>query len=383
MPGGLVASAMLRFQGEELVEVRAARAGDGPWLSGLLIPGLVNAHTHLELTSLGLIPGGSGLPAWVEAQAFARVGHEVGLEAARDGAAMLVQAGTAGVSDICGERSTAEVLVRAGLSGIAQVELLGRDEHRELQGIARAQALGRVVSSDRARVVERASPHAPVSTSLALARSTFASAVGAPASVHLAEGPDERVFLTEHAGRWADLLDQLGVAWRNREAVVGGPVDWLRAAGGLGSHALLVHGVDLRGPELSEIAQSGASLCLCVRSNLHIGGAAPDLAAVLSSGIRVALGTDSLASCEDLDVLGELPTLSRLAPEVPVERWLRAATEDGAAALGLCGLGSFSPGARPGLVHLDAALSDLRRRSPERRWLLRPGRPAPVPQEAS
>lgn len=381
LPGARIAPATIVVRGGVIDLVRPPQPGDPPALRGLLLPGLVNAHTHLELSDLGLVAGGEGLPAWVDAQIRARSTAPVGLDAARVAARGLVDAGVAAVSDVCGQASTAQVLVDAGLSGVAQVELLGRDAEREISGVCRAEALGRTLSTPRAVVVERPAPHAPYSTSLALARACLRSVGAAPATVHLAEDRAELTFLRSQTGPWADLLDALGVQWRGRETIPGDPVSWLDAVGGLRVGVLAVHGVCLTPHDLDRLARAGVSLCLCPRSNLHISGALPDLAACLRSGLDLCLGTDSAASCPDLDVLAEIPALARALPEVPIARWLDLATAGGARALGLPWLGALNPGASPGIVHLDGTAEDLRRRAPDRRWLVLPSAPV-EPSEA-
>lgn len=380
LPGGRIARATVRFEGRRVVEVRPPRSGDPAKRPGLLVPGLVNAHTHLELSDVGAVDGGDGLPGWVGRQLAARRGASVGAEAARRGAVALVAAGCAAVGDI-GAQSSAELLCEAGLSGVAWVELLGLDAAREVDGVARAAALGRVVAGPDARVVERAAAHAPYSTAVGLARAALRPVLGAPGTVHLAEDPAERTFLASASGPWAAVLDRLGVAWRGRSGPGPGPVDWLRAAGALGPSTLAAHGVDLRPDERAALASAGVTICLCPRSNLHIGGVAPDVAALLAAGVPLALGTDSLASSPDLDVLGEIPVLVGLAPEVPVATWLAIATEGGARALGAAGLGVLEVGASPGLLQLDADVEGLRAGAPSRAWLVRPG-PPPDPLEA-
>jgi cytosine/adenosine deaminase-related metal-dependent hydrolase len=91
-------------------------------------------------------------------------------------------------------------------------------------------------------------------------------------------------------------------------------------------------------------------VCLCPRSNLHIGGRLPDVPALLESGVRLCLGTDSLASSPTLDVLDEVQVLREAFPAVGDERWLRMATEGGAEALGRADLGRFRIGDRSGAV---------------------------------
>ncbi|MFT5456018.1 MAG: cytosine/adenosine deaminase-related metal-dependent hydrolase, partial [Myxococcota bacterium] len=173
----------------------------------------------------------------------------------------------------------------------------------------------------------------------------------APSSIHLAETGAERVFLETGGGAFAELLDRLGVDASAFTAPACGPVAYLRRLGVLRPDVLLVHGVDLSPGEWREVAAAGAPVCLCPRSNLYIGGVLPDVGAAFASGARLCLGTDSLASNDDLDILGELPVLIEAFPDVPAGRWLDLATAGGADALGLP-LGRLQPGLAPGLVLL-------------------------------
>lgn len=368
LPSGEVRDCTLVFEGDTLAGVRSASAGE-PRQTGLLVPGLINAHAHLELSAVGLVDGGRGLPTWVRRQFAQRGRTEADPDAPLNAARAMVAAGTAAVSDVAGGPSTAGVLAEAGLAGVVQRERLGQDPERRDAGIAEAPGLWNHPS---AAVWERPAAHAPYSTHPDLARALLAGWGAAAGSVHLAEDAAERTYLMGGAGPFAELLDDLGVSW-DRTQRFDGPVDWLDAVGALGPKTLAVHGVHLTQAECRRLAVAGTALALCVRSNLHIGGVAPPLESLVRHGVRLALGTDGLVSCPDLDVLAELPVLARLAPDVPIQRWLAAATHGGADALGLSGFGRLQVGLRPGLLQLDGGVDDLGRAPPDRRWLVRPG----------
>jgi cytosine/adenosine deaminase-related metal-dependent hydrolase len=121
--------------------------------------------------------------------------------------------------------------------------------------------------------------------------------------------------------------------------------------------------------------EAGATVVLCPRSNLHIGGRLADVPALLDDGVPIALGTDSLASTPDLSLWGEMATLAVHFPSVPAARWLEAATRGGAEAIGLPAHGTLAPDKRPGV--LDVLIDDLaapveslvRDPSPTLRWV--------------
>lgn len=361
-PDGIVDGAVEVDDVGVVVDVRPRRNGD-PGGGGLLVPGLVNAHTHLELAGLtGRVPGGEGFLPWV--QAFFAASSEDAEAPARAARAM-ADAGTAWVWDVSNAGDTAPVIEAAGLRGVVQHEVLGFDRADVAARIAAAPSLVR-----DGVVPVRPTPHALFSTAPALVEALVeASPLGA--TVHIGEAEHEAAFVASGTGPMADLLDHLGRDWRWWHPHGLSPVGVLDGLGLLGPGLLLVHAVRLSADDLALAAAKGAPVCLCPRSNLHIGGRLPDLDALLASGVRLAVGTDSLASSPDVDVLGEVHTLAATKPEA-ASRWLAAATHEGADALG-APVGRLQAGARGGVLELDLAdPTTLAERVPDRRWCVRP-----------
>lgn len=353
-------------------EVRPGTIADGPALDGLLLPGLVNAHTHLEFSAGGSIPGGNGLPDWLtRVMTRPRPAAAMREAAGRASAGWLRARGTAAVCDISNVGDTAPWLVDAGLVGVVQHERIGFERASLPDRVASAGLPDRVDRGPAGEVVTRPAPHAPYSTAPELL--VAASRPGAvPASIHLAEDAMELLFLAEGRGPCADVLDDLGRDWRWWSPPGLAPAQALDALGLLGPDLMLVHGTWLDPSAIELVAARGAPICLCPRSNLHIGGRLPDVPAMVAAGVRLALGTDSLASAPDLDVLGELAALNAAFPDVDPLTWLRAATAGGADALRLRGVGRI--GTSGGVVFAEGVRSprDLSERTP-RRWLVRPG----------
>lgn len=382
----LLSDVTVVVEGRRIQAARRAEPGDPPPVDGVVIPGLVNAHLHLELSGLaGRVEGGAGLVPWVRQVMKLREGHRASAEELAEQARQLVASGTAAVCDISSDGQTAEILAEAGLSGVVQHEHLGLDRSRLGANLASIASSHRVLERGGARVEVRPAPHALYSTAPTLIRACMTVRADAPSSIHLAEDPAERELLQHREGPFARLLEELEVDWRWWDPPGPDPVSALRALGALGSRMLVVHGVDLKLRERAELAQSGATLVLCPRSNRHIGRLIPEVPGLLRSGMRLALGSDSLASSDSLDVLGEVHLLLGTFPALDPAVLLRAATWGGAKALGLRHLGRVDAGASPGLVQLGMdSLEDLREGLPrERRWLLRPdGRPPePVDEE--
>jgi cytosine/adenosine deaminase-related metal-dependent hydrolase len=138
-----------------------------------------------------------------------------------------------------------------------------------------------------------------------------------------------------HAGGpWREFLEQVG-SWDPAFVAPGvSPVRYLDEAGFLDQRVLAVHGVQMTPADLGRLASRGTTLVTCPRSNAHTGAGVPPIAAFYASGVRVAVGTDSLASTPDLNMFSELAAMRALAPDVPASRLIRSATLDGARALG-------------------------------------------------
>ena len=352
--------------------VRPARAGDGPWVDGLVVPGLVQAHTHLELSRrAGRVPGGGGFRAW--GGALVRTPDDPSLPDGAAQARALAALGAAVVHDVSNGGHTGPWLAAAGIDGAVQHEILGMDPSQEPAARAVIDRGARWLTRG---VVVRPAAHALLSTRPALVRDALAvPAAGVPSTLHVGESAEEAAFLRDGSGPIARWLDALGRRWRDLPPAGCDAIALLDRLGVLGPGVLLVHGIHLRPDALRRAARSGAALVTCPRSNLTIEGSLPDLRTWLAAGGRLALGTDSLASSPDLDVLGEIPVLARAFPEIPAGVWLDAATAGGAAAAWPGrGRGRIAVGQAPGLLVLDAGTpADLTRSAPDRAWGVRPG----------
>ena len=155
-----------------------------------------------------------------------------------------------------------------------------------------------------------------------------------PRCIHLAESSDEREFLLTGRGAWRELLERVGRWDPGWVPPACGSVEYLDRVGWLGPGLIAVHGVQLTDEELALLAGRGVTLVTCPRSNVWTGVGNPPIDRFIRSGVRLALGTDSLASAPDLNVFAELELMRRLAPSVPAHRLLACATVRGAEALG-------------------------------------------------
>jgi aminodeoxyfutalosine deaminase len=325
-----------------------------------LLPGLINAHTHLELSWMrDKVPPAARFTDWVKTL-FAIRGRPDGAVSAeqiapiREAITELQSTGTIAVGDISNSLVPVEPMRQANLGGVIFHELLGFKE-RDGALIEASREMRAAAAAAGARV--SLAPHAPYSTSLELF-AAIRSAVNAGAcpimSVHLGESPEEVELLEQGSGAWRGMLETIG-AWRDDWAIPAcDPVAYLDRHGLIDEHTLVVHGVQFGDSALARLKEIGATLVTCPRSNQWVGVGYPPIERFYRSGVRVAVGTDSLASVEDLNLFSELQTMRRLAPGVPASRLLESATLTGARALGLGDeLGSLTPGKRAEMIAIE------------------------------
>ena len=320
-----------------------------------ILPALVNAHTHLELSGLrGAVPPAPSMPRWVDRLLERRA--EAGPpdpEAIREAVAEARASGTGLLGDIGNTMAAGPILARTGLPARLFREVLSFPDAGAAAAVdAAAAELGAVEAAGVLRVGLAA--HAPYSVgpgALAALDAAARERFPGPRSIHLAESPEELEFLRSGGGPWRELLERLGrwdPAWIPPRC---GPVEYLERRGWLREGLVVVHGVQLTDPELRRLAARGASLVTCPRSNAWTGVGHPPVERFLRAGVRLAVGTDSLASVPDLNLFSELALMRRLAPSAPAHRLLACATLNGAEALGFDDeLGAIAPGRRADLI---------------------------------
>ena len=334
--------------------------------SVVILPALVNAHTHLELSGLrGAAPPAPTLPDWVTRLMACR-----GTAWAPDRSAIAAAlaegraAGTGLIGDIGNTLAAVPVLEAAGAPAHVFREVLAFPADGAVEAVEAAAAEVDAVG-ETLHVRIGLAAHAPYSVGpdafVALDRIIRRSFSG-PRCIHLAESPEEIEFLRSGGGPWRALLEHIG-RWNPDWAVPGcGPVEYLERQGWLAPGLIAVHGVQLTDTELARLAASGAALVTCPRSNVWTGVGLPPIDRFLRSGVRLAVGTDSLASVPDLNLFAELALMRECAPAVSARRLIECATAHGAAALGFAAdFGRVAPGARSALiaVQVPAGVDDV------------------------
>lgn len=330
----------------------------------VLIPGLVNTHTHLELTGLeGTIPP-DDFVAWIarlrELKA-ARSAAEV-FDAACQGVRNCWAAGVTTVGDTGDSGAVIRALAHLGGAGVCYQEVFGPDPDQVPESLAfLARRLDELAPLAGPRIRLGISPHAPYSVSAALyhAVAALAGERGMPLAVHLAESPAETSLLTSGTGAFAEMWASRGIA---PPPSARSPVAYLDRTGVLGPETLAIHVVQADHTDLATLAARQVAVAHCPLSNRsHRHGEAP-LAAMLARGIAVGVGTDSVVSVGRLDLLAEARA-ARILGALDAETALALCTVGAAQALGLGQeVGTLAPGCWGDLAAIrlrDRAPSDL------------------------
>lgn len=268
-----------------------------------VVPGLINAHTHLGLSHLaGRIPAGLGFSAWAD-RLFACLrdtGDKTALDAALQEAS---RSGTCFVADLVGRDSTR---IRQAL----EAQSLGGHLFQEFSGCPGEKEFApRSLSEPWSPAV-----HALYSTGADYARSIkfWCRAHGLPFSLHLAEAPGENELLMTGRGEFAEFLRSRRILPKGFVAPGMDAVAFARDVGLLDQATLAVHCVQIGQTGVELLAESGATVCLCPRSNDWIGVGNAPVAMLCEAGVPLCLGTDSLASNVDMDLWAELRAVRRL-----------------------------------------------------------------------
>jgi cytosine/adenosine deaminase-related metal-dependent hydrolase len=327
---------------------------------GVLLPGLVNAHAHLELSHLaGRLSGANGFVDWVERLVTARGEDHVDTVRSRAAAAIqeMEDTGTVAVGDVSNALAHLDLLARSPLRARVFFELIGWDPA----------VAGRVVESARARLASLApaqraqvslAAHAPHSVSAALLAAM--SAAGGVSSIHLAESPHERRFLHGRDAEWSAFLARRGLGHVPFVPPHLSPVRYVDRFGVLGPGLLAAHAVQVDAEDRALLAARGVAVVLCPRSNRALDVGLAPVPELREAGVRLCVGTDSLASVPSLDLWEDVLALHRAFPVLEPEWLVRAATRSGAEALGLGDLGRLGPGAEAAFAFAEgpATLAD-------------------------
>jgi cytosine/adenosine deaminase-related metal-dependent hydrolase len=322
----------------------------------VILPGFVNAHSHLEYEGYAGFGDGMSFAPWIaiHVQRKSRLSLADMDDLARAGAAACLRSGITTVGDCSFSGSAATACAELGLRAIVYLEVFGRDgsalsrfeENRE-----------RVAAAWSERVRPGISPHAPYTCGVPLYEAC--AALGLPLATHFSESEAEVAYLAGGGGPWASFAELL-VEPYGRSAI-----EALAEASVLGPATIAAHCVYLTPAELELLAAHDVAVAHCPRSNALLGCGIAPLGELRAAGLRVAIGTDSPASTPSFDLFDELRAAiyaargrERRADALSAADALELATLGAARALGLdAEIGSLTAGKQADLVVLSLARS--------------------------
>ncbi|MBP3959996.1 amidohydrolase family protein [Gemmata sp. G18] len=338
LPNGTVT---VRGEHIEAVLPHGERAPDEDFGNAAIIPGLVNPHTHLDLSGArGLIPptAADHFTDWLRGVIGYRRTRtpEQTQSDIRTGLAECLRHGTTLIGDIASEGASWDALAGAPTRAVVYFELIGLSEQSSVAALERRYAWHRSLPKEHATCRTGRSPHAPYSVSGGLL--TSAHLFHVPAAIHLAEVAAEADLLERREGVFVDFLQQLGV-WKPDL----GFADWSLIVQ-MTSVELFAKPPNYTAPPVLFVHAnylpptvpwgSNHFVCYCPRTHAAFGHAPHPFREFLARGVRVCLGTDSLASNPDLDVLSEARFVRTRYPDFPGDQLLRMVTLSGAESLG-------------------------------------------------
>lgn len=320
----------------------------------VILPGFVNAHSHLEYAAYAGFGDGLPFAPWIaiHVERKSKLDREAMEAMARAGAAACLQSGITTVGDCSFSGAAAVACADLGLRAIVYLEVFGRDA----AGLDRFEENRvRVADSFSKRVRLGVSPHAPYTCGIELYRAC--AQLGLPIATHLSESEAEVEYLAGAGGPWASF-SQLLVEPYERSAI-----EALADAGVLGPGVLAAHCVQVRPDEIALLAEHDVAVAHCPRSNALLGCGVAPLTELVAAGLRVAIATDSPASTPSFDMFEELRAAvfaararERRPEALGAAEALELATLGGARALGLdAEIGSLVPGKQADLVVLALA----------------------------
>ncbi len=350
-PGRWIENGMVEIRSGRIVDVgsvskKSSQSAILDHGAGILMPPLVNCHTHLTLSALrGRVDKSSGFLAWTKSLLTERekLSGQEALEATKEALLSMKESGVGCVGEFGPRFDIRELLRDAGMQGIVWREFLG--EYRHLPSL----------SGEAGQILESYAGHGPHTTSPILLRKLKVACKerGLPFSIHLAESKEEVDFLEKGRGPWADFLRERGIDFSQWVSLGKRPVRLAQELGLLDQDTVAVHLLQVEKGEIEILAESGVFVCLCPRSNAALHGRLPNLEEFLRAGIRPCLGTDSLASVESLSVLDEIRFLAESFPDVSPSLLIEMATINGARALKAEGAGVLERGFQGRLLYVE------------------------------
>jgi cytosine/adenosine deaminase-related metal-dependent hydrolase len=315
--------------------------------NSIILPGLVNAHVHLELSSLTCGDRTASFVDWLMGlmkQSGGSLQQSVD-NGMRNGIAQCLRFGVTSVGDITSQpKLSRPILSSSPIGGVSYGEVRAMASRRGFLDERLAAAAEPIIGSER--LIAGITPHAPYSIETTGYKKCLevAKACQLPLATHLAETIAEASFLADHTGPFRDLWALLAAWDDNVPTSKGGPIKMAESIGLLDYPTLFAHVNFADDQELAILARGKASVVYCPRTHAYFDHPPHRWREMLAAGINVAVGTDSCASSPDLNLVDDLRLLHRIAPEVPPQQLWEMATLRAAVAINRPDIGSLTPG---------------------------------------
>ncbi len=319
---------------------------------GIITPGFVNAHCHLELSHLkGVIPKRTGLVSFLQQVISLRAADEPKVQSAMEAAdKQLYDHGIVAVGDHANTGISASVKAASKIHYHTFVETLGFEPHLADQKLAEAV----VIASQFRKETPSITAHAPYSVSKELFKLLNDDALQRrkPLSIHNQESEAENQLFRYKTGQFLDFYNALGQDITNFKAQARNSLQTFMPYLSLDTPVLLVHNTYTSSKYIFFIERQGRNVtwCFCPNANLYIEGTLPKIKNFIHYQHNITLGTDSLASNDRLCILSELKTIHRHFPDLALTETIKWVTINGAQFLGIAeNYGSLENGKSPGL----------------------------------
>ena len=342
---------------QEIIAAEAAGA-DVQQFDGILCPGFVNAHCHLELSHLkGAIAPGSGMvPFLMQVMGNRFTEADKIQQAIIDAEQEMIQNGIVGVGDICNTADTVIAKQQRRLYYHNFIEVSGFVPTGAATRLGAAQQVAAQFETAFPKKQVSITPHAPYSVSPQLFQLIEELPGNNLLSLHNQESIAENQFFMKKEGNFLKLFATIGVDLSFYNAAGKNSLPAICSHLNFEKQWLLVHNCLTTAQDIQDscLPDENVFFCLCPGANEYIGNPLPDVAMLRQTGMPICLGTDSLASNTQLSVLAEMALLQQHFPKIPFTEILQWATLNGAKALQVENqFGSFEPGKQPGVLLLE------------------------------
>ncbi|MFV0604286.1 MAG: amidohydrolase family protein [Niabella sp.] len=338
--------------------VSAADAGeDVLTVEGIVSPGFINCHCHLELSHLkGKIEEATGLTGFVgRVVANRQASAEIIENAIEESEREMIKNGIVAVGDICNTADTVVQKSKANLYYHNFIEVLGFDPANAEANFDQYSSIKKIFYDALPAEQVSFSPHAPYSVSAPLWQMLL-DAEKKLITIHNQETTDENLLFENKTGAFVDLYKKMNL---NAEAFMATGKSSLQSylpKFNAGQQLILVHNVHTSEKDIlfTKVQPVHISWCFCPAANEYISRQLPDITLFVKNNCSIVLGTDSLASNHQLSIWNEIEIIQKKFPHISLEMLLKWGTSNGAKALGISGrYGSFEKGKKPGVLKLN------------------------------